>query len=217
MTPVKLYHLAPSHFCEKARAILAYKNIPFEVVNVPYNDHTGLLKLSGQDYTPYIEIPGEKKGVLWHAIADWAEATKPEPTLYPGDAQVSRARSRIVESWAHNVVEEALWKYVCADVPAKIANDAERWVFVELQERKRGSLDDMAAKKPQFLAGVEEVLGMAEDLLGGKPYLFGDVPALADFALWGAMHPLTFSGNPIPKQFEALTAWHGRVSALVND
>src|SRR3972149_6769725 len=103
MRQVKLYYLAPSHYCEKARAILRLKQLPFKLVNVQHGDPSAVIRASGQDYVPYVEVPGAK-GVTWPHIADWAEMTRPEPTLYPGGA--SRAECRVIEHWAHQVVEE---------------------------------------------------------------------------------------------------------------
>jgi len=214
MQPVKLYYLRPSHYCEKARAILAFKRIAFELVNVPYGNHQEVIRVSGQDYVPYIEVPGEQ-GVTWPHIADWAEERKPEPTLFPGEKpQETRAQSRIIEHWAHNVVEEMAWRYVVADMPKVFEDDQERWIFVEMQERKRGPLEVMAARKAEFLEGVKEVCSLAQDLLGTKAFLVGSSPSLADFALYGALHPLKLSGNEIPRKFQALRDWHDRVQSL---
>jgi len=214
MAPVRLYHLGLSHYCEKARKILEYKRIPFRLVHVPYGDRTAVIKASGQDYVPYVQIAG-RKGVTWPHIADWAEKAKPEPTLYPGEyPRATRAEARLIEHWAHQVVEEGVWKYVVADVPKALRGELERWVFVEMQERKRGPLEIMAARKKEFLGGVREVCGLAEDLLDGHPFLLGDEPSLADFAVYGALHPLKFSGNAIPAEFRALRAWHRRVDRL---
>jgi glutathione S-transferase len=216
MPPVKLYYLAPSHYCEKARAILVYKKIPFKLVDVPYGNHQAVIKASGQDYVPYVEVPGGE-GVTWPHVADWAEKTKPDPTLYPGaDPAHVRARSRLVEHWAHNAVEEAVWRYVVAEVPAAIEDEQARWVFVEMQERKRGPLELMAKRKKEFEAGVKEVCGLAEGVLHTNQFLLGGEPSLADFALYGAFHPLKLTGNEIPREFKALRAWHKRVDALAS-
>lgn len=214
---VKLYYLKPSHYCEKARAILAYKGIPFELVNVPYGNHQEVIEVSGQDYVPYIQTP-TGKGVTWPNVADWAEETQPEPTLFPGEnPKETRARSRIIEHWAHNVVEEMAWRYVVSDMPATFTDRQERWVFVELQERKRGPLEVMAQRKTEFLSGVEEVCSLAEGLLGSKEYLIASKPTLADFALYGGLHPLKISKNEIPKKFTALREWHTRVDRLTRN
>jgi len=213
MQPVKLFYLRPSHYCEKARAILAYKEIPYELVDVPYGDHTQVIAASGQDYVPYLEVPwGNKKGVLWHEVADWAEAARGDPSLYPDpNPQRKRAASRLLEHWAHQVVEEAVWKFVLPDVPARLREGRERWIFVELQERKRGPLEVLALQRASLREGVVQVCMLAQDLLKDQEYLLGNEPSLADFALYGALHPLKFTGHEIPKEAELLRAWHARV------
>ena len=217
MSKITLYYLRPSHYCEKARAILTYKKIPFELVNVPYGQHQEVIKVSGQDYVPYIAITGEK-GVTWPNIPDWAEKIKPQPTIYPGtNPQETRARSRLVENWAHNVVEEYVWRYVVADMPKVFNDPQERWIFIELQERKRGPLEIMAQRKTEFLASVEEVCGISQELLGEKNFLISQDPSLADFALFGALHSLKLSGNEIPRKFSILRNWHSRISSIANN
>lgn len=211
----RLFYLAPSHYCEKARKILEFKKIPFELANVPYGNHRQVIRETGQDYVPAI-VRSDGKPVLWPDIADWAEATKPEPTLYPGNAKEMRARTRIAEHWAHQVVEEAVWKYVASDVPKVLEDEQERWIFVEMQERKRGPLELMAQRKGEFLSGVKEVCGLMQDLLSshGQDYVLGPKPSLADFAFYGALHPLKYTGNEIPKDFPTLRQWHERVHEL---
>ncbi|HVL87962.1 MAG TPA: glutathione S-transferase family protein [Candidatus Thermoplasmatota archaeon] len=210
----RLFHLGPSHYCEKARKILQFKRIPFELVDVPYGNHQQVIRETGQDYVPAV-VTTEGKPVLWPEIADWAQRERPEPTLYPGAGPAHvRARCRVIEHWAHNVVEELVWRYVVADVPERIADPQARWVFVELQERKRGPLEAMAARKGEFLAGVKEVCGLMQGVLADNAYFLGDKPSLADFALYGALHPLGFSGNEIPREFAPLRTWHERVDRL---
>ena len=212
---VRLHYLPPSHYNEKARKILQYKGIAHEVVEVPYGDHSALLKATGQDYTPYIELPGARRGVPWNEVADWAEKTQPRPTLYPGPAPaMMRAGCRVFEHWAHNVVEEAVWRYVVTDVPRVLKDDGARWRFVEFQERKRGPMESLLIQKPLFLAGMKDVLVLAEEHAGFGDFLTGNEPSLADFALYGALHPLKFTGQGIPRDFPKLREWHARVHKL---
>lgn len=216
MSNVTLYYLRPNHYCEKARAILTYKKIPFNLVNVPYGQHQAVIKASGQDYVPYIAETGQK-GVTWPQIPDWAKKTKPQPTIYPGTNPVeTRARSRLVEHWAHNVVEEYVWRYVVADMPKIFSDPQERWIFIELQERRRGPLEILAQRKKESIAGVEEVCSLSDDLFGQKNFLITEDPSLADFALFGALHPLKLSGNEIPGEFQKLRNWHSRMVSITS-
>jgi glutathione S-transferase len=204
-----LYGLDLSHYVVKVKRILAYKGIPYDFEYAPYHDRQDLLAVSGQDYVPY--LLWEDKGVLWHEIPDFLEAKKPTPTLYPGG---QRHLARILESWAHEVVEEVVWRYVCSDAPATFNDPRERWVFVELQERKRGPLELMAQRKPEFLKGVVSTLRPVEDRLAESPYLLGREPSLADFALYGALHPLPYTRNKLPKELPHVEEWFHRTQKL---
>ena len=205
---VLLYDLPISHYCVKAKAILGYKGVPFETERAPYNDRQDLLAVSGQDYVPY--LLWEDQGVAWYDIPDFVEKKAPSPTLYPDG---SRTLARILDHWAHEVVEEAVWKVVVPDAEKTFEDPRERWVFVEMQERKRGSLDVMLLRRPEFVKGLVATLRPAEERLAESPFLLGAKPSLADFALYGAVHPLPFTGNAIPKELPHVQAWFERVKA----
>ena len=206
---VLLYDLPISHYCVKAKAILAYKGVPFETERAPYHDRQDLLAVSGQDYVPY--LLWEDEGVTWDRIPDFLETKVPTPTLYPG---AQRNLARLLESWAHDVVEEAAWKVVVFDAVKTFDDPRERWVFEEMQMRKRGPLEVMALQKQNFLKGLLATLAPAEDRLGEAPFLLGDAPSLADFALYGALHPLPYTGNALPKETPNVREWFGRVQKL---
>lgn len=209
--PYRLHTWPISHWCLAAERMLDLKRIPYVKVHTPYGDHTALLAKSGQDYIPWLEFP-DGKGATYDQIPDTLEARHPEPTLFPDG---TRARSRLVEDWAHTVVEEAVWKVVCSDAP-KVVPEAggERWVFVEMQERKRGPLDVMAMQKKGFLPEVARLARLAEDLLGEKPYLFGDRVSLGDIALWSSFAPLWVTGNAFPEGVPRLAKWKARIDAI---
>lgn len=211
MPAYTLYTHPISHWCVSAEKMLRLKNVPFDTVVPPYNDHTGLIAASGQDYVPYLAT-GDGKGVTWDRIPDFLEERHPHPTLYPDG---TRARARLVEDWAHQVVEEAVWKYVCSDAPNAIPEArGERWAFIEMQERKRGPLEVMAKRKPEFWPEVQRLCALAEDVLGDEPYLLGAAPSLADLALYGALSPLWTTGNALPAEAKRLHAWKLRIDAI---
>ncbi len=207
MKPVTLYHRPISHYCEKARRVLEYKRIPHTLAYTPYHDPSELLRLSGQDYVPYIDC-GRGAGVTWPEIADWAERTVPVPTIYP----TGRAVARIVEQWAHGLVEEAVWKVVVSEMPATFSDPREAWVFEEMQMRSRGPLDVMRARRPEFLAGLTSVLAFAEDALAEHPFLLGAQPSLADFALYGALRPLEAARIDVPTP--RTRAWYATTATV---
>ena len=208
---VLLYGMDLSHYVVKVKRILAYKGIPYEFEYAPYHDRQDLLAVSGQDYVPY--LLWEDKGVAWYDIPDFLEQKKPVPTLYPGRQQ---HLNKIMESWAHDVVEEMAWRVAAPGARKTFKDPREAWVFEEMQIRKRGDLDELAAQKPKHEAALVKTLQDAEARLGETPFLWGAEPALADFALYGALHCLPYSGNEVPKALPKTRAWFERVGKIGN-
>jgi len=97
---------------------------------------------------------------------------------------------------------------------AKLRDDLERWVFEELQHRKRGPMEDLKAKQPQFLADLKQHLALLEASLDGRDFLLADQPSLADFAVFGALCPLGYVAKDVPRDFPKLRTWHQRVAKV---
>lgn len=206
---VLLYDLPLSHYCVKARRILDHKGFAYQTEYAPYHDRQDLLAVSGQDYVPF--LLWEDEGVTWERIPDFLEAKKATPTLYPDG---SRNVARMIEHWAHHVVEEAAWRVVAADARKTFRDPREAWVFEEIQRRSRGDLDEYAKRKPQFLEALVETLRPLEDRVAESPFVLGRAPSLADFALYGALHCLPYTGNDVPRALPATRAWFDRVAAI---
>lgn len=206
---VLLYGLDLSHHVVKVKRILEYKGIPYEYEYAPYHDRQDLLAVSGQDYVPY--LLWEDQGVAWHQIPDFLEKQKPTPTIYPGG---ERGLAKILEGWAHDVVEEAAWKVALNDAIKTFKDPREAWVFEEMQARKRGPLEVMAMRKPEFQKGLSAALADVELRLGEAPFLLGAQPSVADFALYGALHVLPYTGNELPRDRPHVKAWFERVRKL---
>lgn len=101
-----------------------------------------------------------------------------------------------------------MWRYAVVDFPKTFKDDLERWVFVEMQELKRGPLQLMEIKRPEFRADMEAHFQIIEDMLKDHRFLVADAPSLADFAVFGAVNPLVYSGNKFPEKFPKLRAWY---------
>jgi glutathione S-transferase len=201
-----LYQEPFSHWCVKAQKILNYKHIKFESKGVGYHDKRELIRATGQDYVPAIVDGG--KIITYPDIPDYLERLAPNPSIYPNG---TRNLARLVESWAHYRLEEIVWRYCVADFPKTIKDDQERWVFVEIQELKRGPLELMEARRPAFKADMEAHFQILDDTLHDHKFLLADMPSLADFAVFGAIYPLRYSGSEIAQKFKHLRDWYGSI------
>lgn len=206
---VLLYGMDLSHYVVKVKRILEYKGIPYEYEYAPYHDRQELLRVSGQDYVPY--LLWEDEGVTWEKIPDFLEAKRPTPTIYPAG---SRNLARILDSWAHDTVEELAWRVVAPDARGTFKDPREAWVFEEMQRRRRGDLDEFATQKPKFVQGLVAGLRDTDARLGESPFLLGAQPSVADFALYGALHCLAYTGNEIPRELPHVRKWYATVAGL---
>jgi len=204
-----LYQEPFSHWCTKVRKILNHKGIKHEIRNVAYHDKRELIEATGQDYVPAIVDNG--KIITYPDIPDYLEAMEPNPTIYPNG---TRALAKAIENWAHHRVEEIIWRYIVTDFPKTFKDDVERWVFVELQERARGPLEVLEARKPVFKADVDTHLEIVDGMLKDRKFLLTDAPSLGDFAMFGAIYPLEYSGNELPRQFRNLQAWYNLIDKV---
>lgn len=206
---VLLYGMDLSHYVVKVKRILEHKGIPYEYEYAPYHDRQDLLAVSGQDYVPY--LLWEDQGVTWPDIADFLEEKRPSPTIYPGG---QRQIAKILEGWAHDVVEEMAWRVAAPGARKTFKDPREAWVFEEMQIRRRGDLDELAAQKPKHEKALVATLKNVEARFGEAKFLLGDAPSVADFALYGALHCLPYSGEEIPKALPNTRAWFERTGRL---
>jgi glutathione S-transferase len=181
-----------------------YKQIKYETKNVGYHDKRELIKATGKDYVPAI-ISDTDEIITYPKIPDFLEQLKPTPTIYPNQ---TKALTKAIENWAHYRLEDIVWRYAVVDFPKTFKDDLERWVFVEIQELKRGPLELMETRRAEFKADMDAHLQIVEDMLNGHRFLVADSPSLADFAVFGSVSPLVYSGNRFPEKYSKLRAWH---------
>lgn len=198
-----------SHWCVKAKKIMDYKKIKYETKTVGYHDKRELIKATGQDYVPALVNDGQI--VTYPNVPDFLEKLQPTPTIYP---EGTKAVAKAIENWAQYRLEDVVWRYAVVDFPKTFKDDLERWVFVEIQELKRGPLELMEVRRPAFKAEMEDHLQIVEDMLRDHRFLLAENPSLADFAVFGAVNPLAYSGNRLPEKFTKLRSWHESIDRV---
>ena len=206
---VVLYEETYSHHCVKVRKLLDHKGVAYQRREVGYHDKRELLKASGQDYVPFLLWDGE--GVPWYDIVAFAEQKVPGPSAFPLGME---GQARMVEQWAHDVLEERVWRYVVPDFAPTLKDEVERWVFEEIQFWKRGPMEALKAKQPAALEDMKKHVAFVEAALARQDYLLGGEPSLADFATYGALFPLEWVKKDIPREFPRTRAWYQRVGKL---
>lgn len=190
-----LHQFEISPFCNKARRMLRFKGVDFDVVEYPGFSATRAMKLSPAGKLPVLDIDGERIQDSSN-IAEWLEQRIPDPPLYP-DTPRKRAVARV---WEETADESLFWfelYFRFADEPEACAasvdllcagrTGVERALFGAIvpsmmQRRLRtqglGKLgcDEVIARFAQHLDTVS-------DALGDGAWLVGDAPSIADIAV----------------------------------
>jgi glutathione S-transferase len=206
------FHSSP--FCAKVRKILDYKGIDYELVEVDYVNREALLAASGQLYVPALELDGETT-VDSTAIALRLETSYPVPTIFPPG---SRGQHLALTRYFDEQLEDILFRYA---VPDEITHyrrqgSLQEAFFRLIRERKYGVgfCRRMEEEREINLGRMNEALAPLEEAFSSNSFLLSRI-GLADFALYGQLWFLTFTGEiKIPAQFPRLRAFYERIDRI---
>lgn len=227
-----LYQFATSPFCSKVRKILDYKGLDYQIVEVDYVERKELIAASGQIMVPALRLEHVQGGehvlnaedvqggrvetvVDSDRIAMLLEELCPEPTILPPR---SRGLHLALTRYIDREVEEALF---CAAVPDEAEYFARQGadrlaLFRLIRERKYGVgfCERMEREREANLLRVREVLAPFEMALEHGAFLLGGA-GLADFALYGQLHYLAFTGVlKISHELPRLREFYGRLDRI---
>jgi glutathione S-transferase len=157
---IRLYRLALSTNVERVTLALAYKGIAVESVEVPYDDRSEVVRVSGQELVPVIQ-DGPRVVIDSMVIVRYLEKAYPDtPRLYPADP-ARRAEVEVFIDWFNRV-----WKR------------PPNAITVEL-EKPEGQHDAVSLAK--WEAEMRASLDLFETMLTGRDHLMGEFGA-ADIA-----------------------------------
>ena len=224
----RLFGSRLSPFVEKVARALAYKGLPFTLVEPRsptdfkrWNPQTGKM--------PVLEIDGER---TWDStrILAMLDERQPSPALYAADATVA-ARQRFLEDWS----DEALYWYVMglrwAPVNAT-ATATQVAATLPIPPLARTLVRPILRRQIGRAATAQGLQRLPLDVLllelrhrfdelivwlGDRPFLFADQPTGADFAIFGQLSTLrtgpTPQGAALVDARPALVEWMRRIDA----
>jgi glutathione S-transferase len=200
-----LYHLAISHYSEKARWALSYKGVRHIRRATAGGLHVALSfwLTRGESYTlPVLKLDGRNIGDSTRII-EALELAHPEPALYPADPD-ERERALALEDWADQELGPYIRRYAFAELSRDPASLNEVMALQMPPEMARIPGLPGAMGKPfvrlRYKAGpaaaAEDALeralaGLArvEAELGGGDYLVGDAFSVADLTAAALLYP----------------------------
>ena len=226
--PFRLYGAELSPYSVKVRSYLRYKGVPFEWLQrtaAKQEEFQKYAKLplvpvlvdaddnAMQDSTPMIEaLEGQ---------FDAPSITPDEPAL----AFVAALLEDYADEWLNKAMFHYRWSYpedqgsAAKRIVAMIFEGAEAPEGIEESVRTRmiGRLHHVGSSPeaaPIIEGSFTRVIGLLDALLGGKDYLFGGKPTLADFGLAAQLAQLLSDPTPgavIRAQAPNLVRWIGRM------
>jgi glutathione S-transferase len=211
----RLYQFNYSPPCAKVRKLLHYKGIDFEPIEVDYLERKELMVASGQIKTPALTMPDGEALVGSSRIALRLEELHPNPTILPDDMRgIHLALTNHIES----AVKDAILRLAVPDMAEywrrRGADRLAMWKYARDRRYGEGFCDRMAGEIDANRDAVHEALASFESALHGKAFILGRI-GLADFALYGQLYMLAFSGElKLPAGLPNLHAFFGRMDRL---
>jgi glutathione S-transferase len=204
MAQVILHQFPYSHFNDKARWALAYKDIPHERRNYLPGPHIpAIRRLSGQPQTPVLEWDGEVIAGS-AAVIEYLEARVPQPALLPADPDARAMARELVLRFDHDLgpATRAVLFAVLIDEPdyfcALFGGDRPPWrrrlyrAFFPLARPlvARGNGVDRAEYVTRAAAVTNEVLDDIAARVASTGYLVGATFSVADLTAAALIAPL---------------------------
>ena len=212
-----LHHYPTSPFAEKTRLMLGYKGIPWKSVVIPMiNPKPDVVALTGgYRKTPVLQI-GADIYCDTGLIADVLEHIAHLPTLYP---EPSKGMARILAQWADTAL---FWTSMAYNMQpkglAQLFAHAPPDAAKAFAEDRKAMSAGMARQRPQDAASAyKSYLRRLSDMLDNRPFILGDAPCIADFAVY---HPLWFTRVRTSVMADILNAtpavldWMDRIAAI---
>lgn len=217
MSDLILHHYPMSPFAEKIRLVLGYKQLTWQSVHIPVvMPKPDLLALTGgYRKTPVLQI-GADIYCDTALICDVLEHRQPDPTLYPVH---NKGMARVLAQWADTTL---FWTAMAHSLSPKGA--AQMFGAAGPDAAKAFGQDraSMRVAVPRIrpddaLGAYRSYLRRLANMLDETPYLLGDAPCVADFAVY---HSLWFTRTQTSVMAEvldatpAVLAWLDQMAAI---
>jgi len=217
---LRLYQYAYSPFCIPIEMVLRHSAIPYEVVNLPTGNPTQVIQLTkGECYqVPVIEDLFNHEVVFDKSpsgddVPRFVENLAPLMRLFPAEVD---GVHRVFLHYIENECES--WSFKVCDAYAEnwIKTDLERGLHRRHKERKFGAgcLEAWARDVVNLIEGFHHAVQPFEQILADRPFLTGERPVYADYALCGVIGNFLFPGNTsLPENCLMLEAWYTKMRA----
>jgi glutathione S-transferase len=210
----RLHGLTLSYFTGKLEAYLRVKGVPYEFIEMDMRDFRKCARATGVAQMPQLETPSGEWLTDTTSIIARFEAIGAAPALKPSkplDSFLSLLLEDYFDEWLWRPALYYRWRFdedaklMSAQIARSLLRDIPGpfWVkrlSILLRQRRVFLHEDGvtrangSAVEALFLSTIDAL----EPIFGARPYLFGQRPCEADFALFGSFFR-HFSHDPTPQ------------------
>jgi glutathione S-transferase len=208
--PFRLYGAELSPYSVKVRSYLRYKNVPFEWLARSNARQEEVSRYAKLPLTPILVDADDHALQESTAIIEALERDFGDPSIVPSDpalAYVSALLEDYADEWLNKVMFHYRWSYPDDQASAAARTVAMLFEGVDVPDGIEDSVRTrMAARLHHAGSSAENaaalgasftrVVGLLEQFLGSRAYLFGGRPSLADFGLAGQLTQLLSDPTP---------------------
>jgi glutathione S-transferase len=206
--------LRPSPFCWRTKFALKHKGLAWR------DEPMGLIEkdkiaFAQSQTVPVIHDGTEVVKDSW-AIAVHLEKAYPDKSLFPNDP--AKVHARFVNGWADAYIHSLIFPLIVGDM-VQTVRPQDRDYFIESRGKRIGTTDFAGFQKnarEKGVATLRQALEPARRVLKEQPFFSGDVPAYADYILFGSLlWPRTIASKLelLDKQ-DVVWAWRERMLDL---
>lgn len=214
-----VYQLEHSPYCIPITRALGALGVSFETHNVSNGDRREIIALTNGAYYQVPVLAHDEKVIFESSpssidVARYIDRTLAGGRLFPSDWE---GLQRIIIPYIEDNVESVTFKLVDPFYVRDIEDPIERAMVRRHKERKfgPGCEERWMQERHALLADAERLLSPFDINLASRSFLFGDVPAFSDFALFGVLGNLTYRNyNTIPDSLPRLGGWFERMQTF---
>jgi len=198
-----------SPYCWRIKLALMHKGLPFDTIPWRFSEKNAIA-FSGQGRVPVLVDGDQVVSDSWTIATYLEDAYAERPSLFRGDG--GRAVTRFVNAWADGVLVSAILRLIIMDIFAHL-DEKDRAYFRQTREQRFGAaLETISADREMNVLAFRKTLEPIRTVLSAQPYLGGEMPAYADYAVFGCFQwARCISSFPLLLKEDPLWAWRDRL------
>ncbi|MGH8019953.1 MAG: glutathione S-transferase family protein [Opitutaceae bacterium] len=209
-----------SPYCIPITAVLKAFGVSFRTVEVRVRRRDRIIKLTGGHY---YQVPVLQNGsdIVYESGPDTLDVARYVDRVFAGGRLFPAAKEglqHVIVGHIENDVEAVTFKLADPQRIAHIEDVVERTENIRHKERRfgRGCVDAWQREASALRRQAEALLEPFDLMVKDSPFLLGNEPVYADFALLGIAGNITHGGYAaLPRRLAALARWRARLEKWV--